>query len=65
MNPPILLRTEGMRFRSNPPEPLRQPLHLAEGYHRVAALHALRGEPSIKDEHVFWVGSPKQPIGDR
>lgn len=63
-NPPILLSTTGMQFREEAPEWLKEPLHLAEGYHRVAALHALINEPLIKDEHEFWVGSPTPPTDE-
>ena len=60
--PPILLRTESMEYLSPPANGMQTPLHLAEGFHRVAALHALRQKGAkLAERHDFRVGSPKMP----
>ena len=62
LTPPILLRTENMRFLTSPSIQIQKPLHLAEGYHRMAALHALKKKnATLNEHHKFWVGSPKTP----
>lgn len=55
--PPIILKASGLVYLQNPPQPLNAPLHLAEGFHRVAAAHALSATVNLRPLHEFWVGS--------
>lgn len=51
--PPILLETAGLQ---GAPRPLLEPLHLAEGFHRLAAVHrAFSDDMKVADSHDFWI----------
>ena len=53
--PIILLDTRGVPKVATSKQPLRFPVHLLEGHHRLAFLNLLRDQPGTRPEHKVWI----------
>lgn len=58
--PPILFETSALE---GAPDWMNTPLHLAEGYHRLAAVHRAMSEKiTVADLHTFWIARPAEIV---
>lgn len=58
--PPILFETSAL---DGAPDWINTPLHLAEGYHRLAAVHrAMSKNITVADLHTFWIARPAEIV---